>query len=269
MYAVYGLDRLWASPEQPMADVASSAGDDDDDEDGVATTEGASGAQSDSVRLSPERPPRYSEAVQLLRAELDELRERLASSPQAAERPLGFPAQLSLEAPLFLLAAARTDKQVDARRNFAFDSAPLVRIPETAIRMEADRTLLPSAGAGVGFDLPASIPGGGPPLQPQPCGFADGATAPEIWAPHRTFAKTQMQAGAFLEQFNAWEGSKASNPYWARYFWQDVAKVEAQGFEPDLKRLFLVHGYIGPGTLAPPRGPRREALTAYKETGGP
>ena len=101
-----------------------------------------------------------------------------------------------------------------------------------AIRMEADRTLLPPAGAGVGFHLPAGVPGGGLPLQPQPYGFADGATEPEIWAAHRTFAKTQMQAGALLEQLKVWEGSKASNPYWACFLWQDVAKIEAQASSP-------------------------------------
>ena len=45
--------------------------------------------------------------------------------------------------------------------------------------------------------------------------------------------------------------------------------MEAQGLEPDLRRLLLSHGYIGAGTVSPPTGQLREDLTAYKETGGP
>ena len=78
-----------------------------------------------------------------------------------------------------------------------------------------------------------------------------------------------MQAGTLLDRLNIWEGSRASNPYWARLFWQEVASVEAQGLEADISRLLVFHGYIGPGTVFPPTGQLREALSAYKETGGP
>ena len=75
LYAMYGPDRLW-NPSQTVSHppgAGSSAGDDDDDDDddGAGTTDyEGSGAVSDSVRSSPVRPHRDSEAVELLRAEL-------------------------------------------------------------------------------------------------------------------------------------------------------------------------------------------------------
>ena len=85
----------------------------------------------------------------------------------------------------------------------------------------------------------------------------------------RSTGHTQLQASALLDRLNAWEGSKASNPYWGRFFWQEVSGLEAQGLEPDLRRLLLSHGYIGASTVSPPSGQLREDLVAYKDTGGP
>ena len=42
-----------------------------------------------------------------------------------------------------------------------------------------------------------------------------------------------------------------------------------QGFEPDMLRLLSGHGWLGPGTIAPPTGALRENLTSFKDTGGP
>ena len=87
--------------------------------------------------------------------------------------------------------------------------------------------------------------------------------------PQRSTGHTQLQASALLDRLNAWEGIKASNPYWGRFFWQEVAGLEAQGLEPDLRRLLLSHGYIGAATVSPPTGQLRDDLVAYRDTGGP
>ena len=51
--------------------------------------------------------------------------------------------------------------------------------------------------------------------------------------PQRSTGHTQLQASGLLDRLNAWEGSKAGNPYWGSFFWQEVSSLAAQGLEPD------------------------------------
>ena len=90
-----------------------------------------------------------------------------------------MPTQLSPEAIPFALSMPRTGQQVESLKNFAFDSAPMGRISETAGRMEADLAgSLPPQGAGTGLarDLWPGVLGGAPPL---PLGTSRGDSGPE------------------------------------------------------------------------------------------
>ena len=145
--------------------------------------------------------------------------------------------QLSPEAIPFAPSDPRTGQQVDSLKNFAFDSAPQGRISGTATQMEAERAdLFPPSGAGTGlaFDMWPGFPrdprGDGTRHATLPDGVPGGSLSrplgpfgQEQWMPQRSTGHTQLQASALLGRLNAWEGSKASNPYWGRFFWQEVS----------------------------------------------
>ena len=212
LYFYKGPDRLWVPPSPQV--LLQDQQDDDDVDDTATEVYSESMAEAASAQSSPSKAPAESEAIRLLREELEDLRAQVAASPAKGSLPPGIPASLSPEAPEFHPAQPAPDNsQVQALHEFAFNATPSGRISQTAARMEAQNGAFPMA-----------------PRLPPPAGAGVGDVSdPRLsWQPHESVTRTQDQAKIILDALNLWEGQKATNPYWARYFWEEVSSVEAR-----------------------------------------
>ncbi len=114
----------------------------------------------------------------------------------------------------------------------------------------------------------AMSPGAAPFLYPSPerCDQPDAGRAPLAGA-QRCITQAQKIKRLLVEK----EATRSVNPFWANAFWQDVSAFElAEGpMEPDLRRLLIAGGYVGPGTVGAPRAALKAQLDSVILTGAP
>lgn len=100
------------------------------------------------------------------------------------------------------------------------------------------------------------------------------ASAGEFYAPLGSTgasSKLQQQAGRLKEALNKAYGMQAMVSSWASLFWQAVKnEADIYGLEPLINKSLQAHGYIGPGTIGPPRYEElKKQLQEIETLGGP
>ena len=85
LYFYKGPDRLWVPPSPPV--LLQDQQDDDDVDDTATEVYSESMAEAASAQSSPSKAPAESEAIRLLREELEELRAQVAASPAKGNLP--------------------------------------------------------------------------------------------------------------------------------------------------------------------------------------
>ncbi len=84
-------------------------------------------------------------------------------------------------------------------------------------------------------------------------------------------SKLQAQAGRLKDALTKANALASSMPAWATLFWQAVKnEKDIYSIEPEIGKLLQSHGYIGEGTIGPPRSEElKKALLEIETLGGP
>lgn len=83
--------------------------------------------------------------------------------------------------------------------------------------------------------------------------------------------KLQLQAARLKDSLTKAHGLAANTPQWGGLFWQAVKnEKDIYGIEPEIGNLLQSHGYIGDGTIGPPRAEElKRALQEVETLGAP
>ena len=84
-------------------------------------------------------------------------------------------------------------------------------------------------------------------------------------------SKLQAQAGRLKDALTKANALASTMPSWASLFWQAVKnEKDIYSIEPEISKLLQSHGYIGDGTISPPRCEElKKALLEVETLGGP
>lgn len=105
-------------------------------------------------------------------------------------------------------------------------------------------------------------------------GSQNKAAGDEFYAPFSVGGlpnKLQSQAGRLKDALTKANALSSSMPSWASLFWQAVKnEKDIYLIEPEINKLLQSHGYIGDGTISPPRCEElKKALLEMETLGGP
>ncbi len=91
------------------------------------------------------------------------------------------------------------------------------------------------------------------------------------YAPSGSSVKAQQQAGRLKEALTRTSAMQATLPSWPSLFWQSVKnEVDLYGLDETVRKLLECHGYIGAGTIGPPRVEElKKGLTELETLGTP
>ncbi len=100
------------------------------------------------------------------------------------------------------------------------------------------------------------------------------ASAEQVFAPYAPSGngvKSQQQAGRLREALSRTSAMQATLPSWPALFWQSVKnESDLYGLDETVRKLLECHGYIGPGTIGPPRVEElKKGLTELETLGTP
>ena len=236
-------------------------------------------------------------------AQMRSLIENLVGAPQPQGVPSGgaeagpaVPAPGSVTEPMQALANFVGNRPVDGplsltAQRMASEAAsaaaglPQVSPEEAAAAAAGIPQLYPEPPPGLTAPGTASGPVGSPvrpiaaPQQamspgavPFPCLSPERSGQPGAgWAPFAGAQRCITQAQSIKRLLVEKEATRSVNPFWANAFWQDVSAFElAEGpLEPDLRRLLIAGGYVGPGTVGAPRAALKAQLDSVILTGAP